>query len=111
MPNRTQTAALDQLRATEVVDRVIWPSTSDSPRFLYGRLSPASKRSPEEIVDRFLARYGAIYGLEQSREYRVILVKHDTARNRHVEVERIFGDIRVYPTRMSFWIDATGTIT
>jgi bacillolysin/thermolysin len=111
MPNRAQTAALDQLRATEVVDRVIWPSTSDSPRFLYGRLSHASKRSPEEIVDRFLTRYGAIYGLEQSREYRIILVKHDTARNRHVEVERIFGDIRVYPTRMSFWIDATGTIT
>ncbi len=110
MPTREQQQALSALRDRFQVDRVIWPDDADCPRFLYGRLSPATQQAPGVIVERFLARHGSMYGLGKTREHRVIVVKEDTARNRHVEIERTAGPYRIAPTRMSFWIDATGVI-
>lgn len=110
MPTREQQEALSTLRSRYQVDRTIWPGDADCPRFLYGRLSPATQLAPEVIVERFLSRHGAIYGLGKAREHRVIIIKQDTAGNRHVEIERTAGQYRIAPTRMSFWIDATGAI-
>ncbi len=110
MATRAQKEALERLRADQKVNRVLWPRDADSPRFLYGQLSRPANLKPESIVDRFLARYGAIYGIGRNKEHRVVRIKQDSAGNRHVDIERVAGGIRVYPTRMSFWIDATGSI-
>lgn len=113
MPTREQTQALAHLRERQTIDRILWPDGADSPRFVYGQLSPVSRLSPQRIVDAFLARHGAIYGLARAgaaREYRLLFVRQDGAGNRHVELERTAGEYRIAPSRMSVWIDATGVI-
>jgi Zn-dependent metalloprotease len=110
VPTSEQQASFAELAARQQIERTLWPAGVDCPRFVHGRLSPAAQLAPTAIVERFLARHGAIYGLNKTREYPLVSLKQDSSGNRHVDIERTAGEHRIYPTRMSFWIDATGVI-
>ena len=44
MSKQDRIDALDVLKATRTVDKVIWPDSSDGPTFVYGRLSAQADR-------------------------------------------------------------------
>ncbi len=110
MTHKARKEALDRLENSGVVERVIWPKDADAPTYIYGRISFSDDDDPAGVVSAFLEKHGAIYGIASRSEYRVTTVKTDTKGNRNVWVERLHRGLRVYPSRMAFWLDPSGVL-
>lgn len=110
MADQANKTALQKLQKQAQVDKVIWPESEDVPTYVYGRLTPAAEKEPEDLVLDFLEQHGAIYGITASSEYRLSSVRRDTRGNTQIRVERVFAKRRIYPSRLSFWVDPSGVV-
>ena len=110
MPSTIRKAALERLASAAQVEAVAWDEEADSPRLLGGSLSDSSGREPEEIIRGFLESSGDLYGFASKGEWRIHRIKTDSVSNRHVTISRMHDSIRVYPSLLIFWLDATGVI-
>jgi Zn-dependent metalloprotease len=103
--SESQSRALARLEEEAQVDRGTWDELAGTPRFLRGKLLAEVGEDPQEIVQEFLQRYGDLFGIKSKDEYEILSIKQDTLGNQHVRVSRVQGSYRVYPSRLSFWID------
>ncbi|BCO08884.1 hypothetical protein GF1_12600 [Desulfolithobacter dissulfuricans] len=110
--NALQQKTADKLLELHPSNRIFWHEDTTRPKFIMGRLSEPSDRSPEEIALTFLEKHADLYALPETFDEQTFVVSRESDPHgvHHVCLAQSVAGVPVYEGSVQVHVDSDGVV-